>query len=232
MFALSFSACGDDEDDISVLPTSFTVTIENISTPGTINTMRANGINPMSPPVWALYSGDNPMFTVGEEASDGTEGVAEDGAFDELVSELTSDSSVKASGAVPSPGGPDMGGALFQGESITFTFVAEPGDKLQFESMFVQSNDWFYAFGNGGLELFDNGNAISGDFTNQVVVYDAGTEADTAPGTGPDQKPVQATDDQGPEDSVDMIQNARTRFPNFTIPPNNQLLRVTVTPAG
>ncbi len=51
--------------------------------------------------------------------------------------------SATASGAVPSPGGPDMGPALFAGESVIFSFSATPGQRLQFETMFVQSNDWF-----------------------------------------------------------------------------------------
>ena len=39
----------------------------------------------------------------------------------------------------------DAEAALAPGESATFTFTASPGDKLQLMTMFVQSNDWFYA---------------------------------------------------------------------------------------
>jgi len=133
----------------------------------------------------------------------------------------------------PSPGGPDNGPALFAGESSSFTFTARPGDKLQFETMFVQSNDWFYAFNDDGLELFDDNTPRSGDFTSNVVVYDAGTEQDTAPGTGPDQKPVQGATDSnvGPSEDED-IELAASRHPGFTIPASNQVIRVTVTPAG
>ena len=233
LFALSFSACEDDDDTtITPGPTTFDLTIENVSTAGTIPTDRAMGVNPLSPPVIAIFTGDDdPMFTGGESASEGTERIAEDGSFDAMIAQLTSNSNVKSSAAAPSPGGPGNNGALFNGERVTVTFVAEPGDKMQFESMFVQSNDWFYAFPTGGLELFDGATALSGDLTGRVIIYDAGTEVDTAPGTGQFQKPVQDPDalDVGPDED-EPIQNARTRHSNFTIPANDALLRVTITP--
>jgi hypothetical protein len=41
-----------------------------------------------------------------------------------------------------------------------------PGDRLSFATMFVQSNDKFYAPAGGGLALFDaNGHPVSGDLT-------------------------------------------------------------------
>ncbi len=69
--------------------------------------------------------------------------------------------------------------------------------------MFVQSNDWFYSFSGGiGLQPFNDETPVTGDVTSALELYDAGTEADTPPGTGPDQKPVQATDNQGPSETV------------------------------
>lgn len=227
-FTLGFSSCEDDDDPV-VAPTTFNVTVENVSMNGLIMTDRAGGMNPMSPVVYAVFEGDDPMFEVGEDATEGTERVAEDGASDALIAQVTGNSDVSASGVATAPA--DGMPPIFSGETATFTFTARPGDKLQFETMFVQSNDWFYAFNNGGLELFNGNTPISGDVTSNVRVYDAGTEADTAPGTGPDQKPVQATDDQGPEEDEE-IENARTRHPGFTIPANNQVIRFTVTPAS
>jgi len=235
LFALSFgfTSC-DDDDAINITPTTFTVTVENVSTPNTVATDRAMGTVPLSPPVWAVSDeDDDPMFEVGEKANLGTERIAEDGFPDEMLAILSADNEVKASGAAPSPGGPDNGPALFAGESSSFTFTARPGDKLQFETMFVQSNDWFYAFNDGGLELFDDNTPKTGDFTGNVVVYDAGTEQDTAPGTGPDQKPVQeaSATNVGPDEDED-IELAAGRHPGFTIPAGNRVIRVTVTPAG
>ncbi len=156
------------------------------------------------------------MFTEGQKANLGTARIAEDGFPDEMLAILAAATNVKQSGAAPSPGGPDNGPALFAGESVTITLQAEPGDKLQFETMFVQSNDWFYAFTGGGIDLFNGDTPLSGDLTGRVEVYDAGTEQDTAPGTGPDE-------------DVN-IQTARQRHPSFTVPANNAVIRVTLTP--
>lgn len=177
------------------------------------------------------------MFTPGELANAGTESIAEDGFPDAMVMMLAGNSDVKTSAAVTSPGGPDDGPAVFAGESISFSITAEEGDKLQFETMFVQSNDWFYTFDSGGVELFNGTTPLSGDLSDRVVVYDAGTEEDTAPGTGPTmepgpvQKPVQDPEasNVGTAESVP-VQLARERHPSFTIPDNNAVIRVTITP--
>ena len=40
--------------------------------------------------------------------------------------------------------------------------------------MMGQSNDWFYAPAEAGIELFKAGKAISGDITSQLFLWDAG----------------------------------------------------------
>lgn len=228
---------GCDDDDSQVIPTSFQVTIENISQPQTVVTDRAMGTVPLSPPAYAVFTGDDPMFEPGDRANEGTARIAEDGFAEAMLAILASDNDVKTSNVATSPGGPDDGPAVFSGESVTFNVSAQPGDKFQFETMFVQSNDWFYAFDDGGLELFDGSTPVAGDVTGRVAIYDAGSEEDTAPGTGPTmlpgpvQKPVQeaTASNFGTDEDVD-IENARTRHPNFTIPANNTVIRVTVTP--
>jgi len=230
IFTSTFISCGDDEKEIT--STAFTVTVENVSVAGTVDTDRAGGIVPLSPPVFALFTGDDPMFREGDKANVGTERIAEDGAFDDMVAMLTADDNVQSSMAVPSPGGPDAGGALFNGESSSFTFTADSeDDRLQFMTMMVQSNDWFYSFDDGGIELFDeDGNPISGDISMEVKLYDSGTEADTAPGTGPDQKPAQSAEaiDQGPKEDED-IEEASSRHSQFTIPANSAVVKVTIS---
>ena len=228
LLPLLVAGCDSDDDDA---PQTFEVTVANVSTPGTVATDRAMGTVPLSPPAYAVFSGADPMFTPGQNANLGTERIAEDGFPDEMVAILNAASNVSASGAVTSPGGPDNGPALFAGESVTFTVTARPGDRLQLETMFVQSNDWFYGFTGGGLALFSGDAPVSGDVTARLAVYDAGTEQDTAPGTGPDQKPAQAPDatDVGPDESVP-VQAAAQRHPGFTVPGNSAVIRVTVTP--
>lgn len=149
------------------------------------------------------------------------------------------------SGTFSSPGAGDLGPdvpALFPGESASFTFTAPPstlpplggsGMHLNVATMFVQSNDLFYTFSPEGLDLFDeNGNPVSGDVTSQPVLYDAGTEVDEEPGVGPTQKPRQGPTavDVGPDEDevLNLIDNAPTN--DFTYPPTDQVIRVTVTP--
>ncbi len=208
----------------------FTITVYNVSEPGTLPTDRAMGAVPLSPVAYAVFSGADPMFTVGAAADAGTERIAEDGDPMQKVKMLGSMQGVGSHGAAMQPAG--MSPAVEPGESATFTVMAAPGQRLQIETMFVQSNDWFYAFGDGGLSLFDGRTPVSGDVTSRLALYDAGTEADTPPGTGPNQKPAQdpKATDVGPHDSVRRVEMAERRHPSFTIPPTASIIRVTITP--
>ena len=104
---------------------------------------------------------------------------------------------------------------------------AEPGSSLSFATMLVQSNDLFFAFSPGGLPLFDtSGEPIMGDVTDQVMLWDAGTEQNEFPGAGPNQAPRQpgpdtGTDEDGPVAAIDDA---------FDYPPTTDVLRVTITP--
>ena len=213
-------------------PTTFTVRVENVSQPNTLEVERLNGIVPLSPGAFAVYSKINPMFLPGTTADEGTENIAEDGFPMLEAKSLMNNPLVKMSGTFKSPGGPGDNAALLPGESATFTITAMPGDQLNIETMFVQSNDWFYGFGDNGLDLFHGNTPISADVTEYLVLYDAGTEEDTAPGTGPFQKPVQPGPDTGPEDNFKLIAPARERHPEFMIPANNKVIRVTISPQG
>jgi hypothetical protein len=218
-----------------VVATTFDIEIANVSTPGTLtNQERFGGAVPLSPGVFAVYTGDtNPAFAEEGMADAGTEIIAEDGftaaPLGPEAETLATNPDVRVAGVFSQPAGNVP--ALEPGESTSFSIAASPGDRLALETMFVQSNDWFY--GLDGLALFDDdGQPISGDVTSEVTLYDAGTEADTAPGTGPDQKPAQEgfTTNQGPAESVP-IQPARDRHGDtFTIPSDDQVIRITITP--
>jgi hypothetical protein len=221
---LAVASCDKEKDKEKNMSRMFTVTVQNVSTSGLINTPRAMGAVPLSPGAWAIFTGNDPMFTEGKMADIGTERIAEDGAASTKDAAMGALSNVRDHGIFKTVAGP-----LLPGESAQFSFNASPGDRLQFETMFVQSNDWFYSFSGGiGLELFNAKAPVTGDVTSALKLYDAGTEADTPPGTGPDQKPVQATDNQGPTESV-VITRARVRHPTFTIPATNAVIKVTIT---
>ena len=87
------------------------------------------------------------------------------------------------------PVGANAPGPITPGAAYETTITAMPGDRLSLTLMMGQSNDWFYAPDEAGIELFKNGKAISGDMTAQLVMSDAGTEVDQEPGIGTDQGP-------------------------------------------
>ena len=84
------------------------------------------------------------------------------------------------------------------GEAFEFVIKAKPGDHLSFASMYGQSNDTFVGTNEAGIALYDDsGKAISGDVSNQVSLWDAGTEVNEPLGKGPNQAPRQASPDAG-----------------------------------
>ena len=66
--------------------------------------------------------------------------------------------------------------------------------------MYVESNDLFFSTIEAGVDLFPNGEALSGDITNQVVLLDAGTEINQPIGFGADQAPRQSAFNIGEPD--------------------------------
>ena len=96
--------------------------------------------------------------------------------------------------------------------------------------MFVQSNDLFFAPGDGGIALFDaGGRPVHGNVTNQIALHDAGTEVNQAPGVGPDQAPRQAKPDTGTSERVpiDLVINRRD---GFSYPPVEAVIEIEITP--
>ncbi|MCP5027514.1 MAG: hypothetical protein GY929_14650 [Actinomycetia bacterium] len=132
-----------------------------------------------------------------------------------------------SAGVFNTPVGQPDPGPVFDGDAYEFTVFGNPGDKLSFASMFVFSNDWFFATGDRGLDLYDpNGTPVSGDITGQLHLLDAGTEADEAFMTGPNQPINQAGPNTGPEDP-----NNKVRIVD-SVGPVSDFLDATVTPQG
>ena len=249
------AACDDDDDEVR----RFTVTVDAVSAPQTIDSTRAMGTVPLSAGAFVVFRGDiDPAFRVGTFANTGTELLAEEGIpsaalapvdlgiqtqleiFEDAQNALAfgpDEPVILEFGEFTASGGADNGPAIFPAldgfpaEVSTFMFDAEPGDRLQLQTMFLQSNDWFYAFDDGGLDLFPvDANGISGDVTDQLVLFDAGTEVDTPPGTGPDQKLAQAAGaiNVGVAE-MELIAFAADRHPSFVIPPTSAVIRVTIS---
>ncbi len=124
-------------------------------------------------------------------------------AFEVRIENVSAVYDFPASGSFTIPAGASAPGPLLPGAAYEFDFPALPGSQLSFATMFVHSNDFFYAPDGEGIELFDaEGQPITGDITDQVTLWDAGTEMDQAPG-GSDQPPatMNVGTDIGPDDT-------------------------------
>lgn len=190
--------------------------------------------SPIAPGVLAVVVGDgsgaNPLFTPDEpDRGDGLEGLAEDGDAGPLGMVLADDPDLADAGIFDTPSGAGEPGPAGPGASYEFEVQGSDENTLYFATMLVQTNDLFFAPG-AGIPLFDTAGApMSGDVTEYVELWDAGTEANQNPGTGPDQAPRQAGPDTGEEDpdtDVRMVDDS------FSYPPVEELIRVTITPNG
>ncbi len=133
------------------------------------------------------------------------------------------------SGAFNTPTGSSGPGPAAPGAAYNWTFHANPGDRLSFATMLVQSNDWFFAPAEPGIALYDAaGKPISGDVTAAVKLWDAGTEGDEPPGSGAYQAPRQPGPDSGPADPSARVRQVLTG----ALPSVNQLIQATLTPGS
>jgi hypothetical protein len=93
----------------------------------------------------------------------------------------------------------------------------------------------FYAFPPEGLDLYDEqGKPVTGNFTDQLFLYDAGTEEDTAPGTGPDQKPAQdpSAVNQGADEDENVTLVSQAESNDFDYPDTEDVIQVSVEHDG
>ena len=176
---------------------------------------------------FAVHSAPNALFTPGEPAGDtGLEQLAEDGAINDMVEWLAGRGDLVDSGEIkarPVRGQP----AIYPGGLFRAKFKANPGDKFSFAVMLEQSNDAFYAPGPEGIELFDaDGNPTSGDVTAQIMLWDAGTEVNQAPGLGPDTGINEQDFNQGETENgvVHLLDDG------FTYPPVDAIIKVSIKP--
>jgi hypothetical protein len=194
---------------------SFTVTIEQLTNEHTLKLPDGSATRaPISPGTAVVHSGANPLFTVGQPASAGLQRQAEAGQPEDLLAAMKGAEGVSA--------------VVMFDRTDTFTITAHPGEMLSFATMFGQSNDCFYAPKGDGIRLFDrDGRPIMGERSVEVVLYDAGTEVNQAPGVGPDQGPRQDPNNwrQGELEHA-TVQPVRD---TFAYPPVGEVIRVTVS---
>lgn len=179
----------------------------------------------IAPGVWVLHSEDGPLFMSGTpDRGLGLAALAEDGDPSGLAATLGGmtlphgDAFTTPVGAAgPAPAGP--------GGAYEFVVAGMPGARLSFATMFVQSNDLFFGTDEGGLELYDeDGMPLSGDITDAVALWDAGTEVNEAPGFGANQAPRQA----GPNTGADEAGVVAEVADGYTYPSVADSIRVTI----
>jgi len=82
------------------------------------------------------------------------------------------------------------------GEFFEIDFVAPEGANMNFVSMSSISNDWLFAPNGNGIDLFDNnGDPLLGNITDQVLLWDAGTEEENTETRGSGNPQLRADDD-------------------------------------
>jgi len=212
--------------------TTFQVRIVNVSDPDALTPDGAeSGPVILSPGAYAVHSPSVQLFTTDEPASDGLESVAEDGDPSGLAAAIDGVEGISASGTFAEPvagGGPQPIGP---GAAYGFRVEARPGDVLSFATMFVPSNDLFYAPGPEGIALFSDGDPVSGDVTDRVALWDAGTERNEEPGAGPNQAPRQSGPDTGPAEDAP-VRDIGQVDDGYEYPAVSDAIQVLVVPEG
>jgi hypothetical protein len=191
-------SAGDESADQGEMP--LTVRIENVSSPKTLETSLDGEAGcqpvPLSPGAYAVHTAEEPVFTADSpERDNGLEEIAEDGSPGRLAAALGNRDTVTDSGAFTTPVGADAPAPLLPGDAYEFTVQASPDRPtayLSLVTMFIPSNDLYYALGGAdGMSLFDGDDPITGDVSDRVGLWDAGTEVNEEPGAGPNQAPRQ-----------------------------------------
>lgn len=209
--------------------TKFTVRIENISSAD--GQTAADGSKwpfALSPGMFVLDKQNGVLFSEGKPVRrNGLEAQAEDGNPSGLIGSLERmHHAAGLHGVYNTPVGAMGPGPIGPGASYEFSFNGMPGMKLFLAFMFGQSNDLFYAPDAAGIPLFDGkGNALSGDVTEMLILWDAGTEVNEELGVGSNQAPRQMGANTG-GDEHEIVRRAKdVRFYGK----NEELFRVTIT---
>ena len=184
-------------------------------------TMNSGYFSPLAPGVWVVGArNDNPIFMEGmTDYGLGLEALAENGDPSGLATSLQNGG--YASGVFNTPANVGSPGPLLPGDSYNFSFQAEAGEYLSFASMLVHTNDFFFAPDEMGISLFSGDQGISGDITNNIKMWDAGTEVNEFPGAGIHQ-PARLNGGMDENGSVMMANDG------FNYPDVDEIVKVTI----
>jgi hypothetical protein len=204
---------------------SFKVRIENISPAEGVDGLNGQKYSfALSPGLFYVNHKRSYFFDEGKRADAALESQAEDGSPEAFSKKLLTKVGSLYVGVFNTPSGANMPGPILPGGVYEFTFTASEGMRFNLISMYGQSNDLFYS-PRAALDLFDaNGVPLSGDITEKLLLWDAGTEKNQAPGFGDEQAPRQKTANTGtPENGVVSLVKDGFEYPNV-----KDVLRVTI----
>jgi len=228
-----FSCSADNPLNSGRPPVTFTVHIENIANDLFLRT--SSGKNEkllFSPGVWIVYrdAAKNPLFSEGEKASKGLEVLAETGKPESLLAEMKKNPEVLQAGIfeIPIGAGVTTPTNASPGKIFEFSFKARPGTKLTFASMFIHSNDLFFSLPDSGTTLFSAGEEpLKKDISDQIILFDAGSEINQEPGNGYNQPLKQQISDSG-ETENSIIKELNEVKDGFVYPELEKIIRVTI----
>jgi hypothetical protein len=225
---------------------TFVVRVENVAS-GVLTLPGGMAADiPLSPGVWAVHTGGNPIYTPGEvQAGAGLKGLAEAGMAAPFAPNLVRLPGVRSAGAFTEPQGRSMGAMpmdrsagggmnasrmLQAGQHYEFTITAQPGDRLSLALMLSQSNDGLVGTDGVGIPLFDDaGRPQQGDVTGLFALWDAGTEVNEEPGAGRNQGLRQGAPHAGDPERRPVRPMADAEFGDRW-PAVSRIVRVTIGP--
>lgn len=178
----------------------------------------------LSPGLYVASANKMDIFKDGRKAGPELEAQAEDGNPELFAKKLLTRVGSLYMGVFNKPISTDMASPILPGGAYEFTFTATEGMKLNLVTMYGQSNDLFYAPATG-IDLFMNGETLSGDITDKFLLWDAGTEVNQAPGIGADQGPRQ----KGPNTGAAENGVVRLVKDGFSYPNTKDVLRITIS---
>lgn len=170
---------------------------------------------PISPGVWAIHKAPEPLYALGlVDRGMGLEHLAEDGnntVIGSAMAGLAAAGTVASAGVFDIPDGAQAKGPAVPGTGFTVEITGSPGDHVSFATMFGMSNDWIFATQPQGIALFDaGGSPFTGDVSEQLRIYDVGTEVDEEPAIGPDTAPQQPAPNTGANDADNLVREVAT----------------------
>ena len=176
--------------------------------------MNSGYVSPLAPGAWVVHNKNKPLFDSWKaDYGYGLEALAKDGMPGDLAEWLEMQG--YQSGVFGS-------GPLMPGHSYTFDIHAKAGEYLSFATMLVHTNDLFFSPDERGIRLFHGHEPMTGEITEYIGLWDAGTEVNEYPGAGIHQ-PARlngGVDEDGIVMPVD---------DEFTYPAVDKMIKVTIT---